>query len=165
MEIPEIMDRVAGYHCRIVEITGGEPLHQQDTPLLVQALVAEGYTVLLETNGTYDINRLDYRCVKIVDIKCPSSGESLKNRLENLKQLSRNDQVKFVIGNREDYIFAKDIVKSIPAGFPHGHILFSPVYEKFIVQSLAQWILQDNLKVRLHLQIHKYIWPDLDRGV
>ena len=165
MEIPEIMDRVADYCCRLVEITGGEPLHQQDTPLLVQELIAEGYTVLLETNGTYDISRLDHRCVKIVDIKCPGSGESRKNRLGNLKHLSRNDQVKFVIGDREDYIYARDIAKLIPVEFPQSHILFSPVHEKIAVQTLAEWILQDNLNVRLHLQLHKFIWPNSDRGV
>lgn len=165
MEIPDIMDRVADYRCRLVEITGGEPLHQQDTPLLIQTLLARGYTVLLETNGTYDISRLDYRCVKIVDIKCPGSGENQKNRLDNLKHLSWNDQVKFVIGDREDYIFAKDIVKLIPAEFPKGHILFSPVHEKIAAQTLAEWILQDHLSVRLHLQLHKILWPNSDRGV
>ena len=165
MEIPEILDRVADYCCRLVEITGGEPLHQQDTHFLVQRLLAGSYTVLLETNGTYDINRLDYRCVKIVDIKCPGSGESGKNRLDNLKHLSRSDQVKFVIGDREDYIFAKDIVKLIPVEFPQSHILFSPVHEKIAAQTLAEWILQDHLSVRLHLQLHKILWPNSDRGV
>jgi len=165
MEILEIMDRVAHYCCRLVEITGGEPLHQPDTPLLVQKLIAKGYTVLLETNGTYDVSRLDCRCVKIVDIKCPGSDESRKNRLGNLKHLSQNDQLKFVIGDRKDYIYAKDIVKLIPAEFPQSHILFSPVHEKIAFQTLAEWILQDNLNVRFHLQLHKLIWPDMDRGV
>ena len=165
MEIPEILDRVADYRCRLVEITGGEPLHQHDTHLLVQGLLAGSYTVLLETNGTYDISRLDYRCVKIVDIKCPGSGESRKNRPGKLKHLSRNDQVKFVIGDREDYIFAKDIVKRIPVEFPQSHILFSPVHEKISAQTLAEWILQDHLSVRLHLQLHKILWPNSDRGV
>jgi 7-carboxy-7-deazaguanine synthase len=164
MEIPEIMERVAGYRCRLVEITGGEPLHQQETPLLVQALIAKGYTVLLETNGTYNISGLDHRCIKIVDSKCPGSGESLKNRMGNLKHLSRNDQVKFVIGDRKDYIYARDMAKLIPAEFPQSHILFSPVHEKIAVQTLAEWILQDNLNVRLHLQLHKFIWPNIDRG-
>ena len=165
LEIPEIMDRVADYRCRLVEITGGEPLYQQDTPFLVQALIIKGYTVLLETNGTYDISRLDYRCVKIVDIKCPGSGESQKNRLDNLKHLSRNDQTKFVIGDREDYVYARDIAKLIPVEFPQSHILFSPVHEKIAVQTLAEWILHDNLNVRLHLQLHKLIWPNIHRGV
>jgi len=165
MEIPEIMDRLADYHCRLVEITGGEPLYQKDTPLLVRALIAKGYTVLLETNGTYDISRLDQRCIKIIDVKCPDSGESRKNEPGNLNQLSPNDQVKFVIGDRKDYIYARDIAKRIPDEFPPGHILFSPVHGKLAVQILAEWILHDNLNVRLHLQLHKFIWPEKDRGV
>ncbi|MDF1593107.1 MAG: radical SAM protein [Desulfobacterales bacterium] len=165
LEIPEILDRLAGYSCGLVEITGGEPLHQQETPLLVKRLIAESYTVLLETNGSYDIRRLDHRCIKILDIKCPGSGENRQNRLDNLKHLRRTDQVKFVIGNREDYIFAKDIVKLIPDGLPQSHILFSPVHEKITAQTLAEWILQDHLGVRLHLQLHKILWPNSHRGV
>lgn len=164
-EIPEIMSRISRYRCRLVEITGGEPLYQQETPHLVQALIAEDYTVLLETNGTYDISRLDYRCVKIVDIKCPGSGEAGKNNLDNLKHLTRLDQVKFVIGDRDDYIYARDIAKLIPSEFPQSHVLFSPVYEKITFQTLAEWMLQDNLNVRFQLQLHKFIWPNVDRGV
>ncbi|MEW6673334.1 MAG: radical SAM protein [Thermodesulfobacteriota bacterium] len=165
MEIPTILHRVAGYGCRLVEVTGGEPLCQQDTPLLIQSLLAGGYSVLLETNGTYDVSRLDRRCIKIIDIKCPGSGESQKNDLDNLKHLGRRDQLKFVIGDREDYIFAKGILRLIPIEFPQDHILFSTVHEKMALHTLAEWILQDNLNVRLHLQLHKFIWPDIDRGV
>jgi len=165
MEIQEILERIADYGCRLIEITGGEPLQQKETPLLVQTLIGEAYTVLLETNGSYDISRLDPRCIKIVDVKCPGSGESSKNRLDNLKHLNRNDQIKFVIGDRQDYIFARDMTQSLPAEFPLSHILFSPVYGKIAPHTLAEWIMEDRLNVRLHLQLHKFIWPNVDRGV
>lgn len=165
MEIPKILARVSDYRCSLVEITGGEPLCQKDTPLLIRTLIDDGYSVLLETNGTYDISRLDPGCIKIVDVKCPGSGESRKNRLNNLKHLSPDDQVKLVIADRKDYLYARDIAGRIPPDFPRGHILFSPVHGKVAARTLAEWILQDNLNVRLHLQLHKVVWPDKDRGV
>lgn len=165
MEIPEILNRVVDYQCRLVEITGGEPLCQHETPQLVRTLLDKGYTVLLETNGSFDISGLDSRCKKIVDIKCPGSGESMKNMPDNIHRLGPDDQIKFVIGDHDDYVYARQMVERIPAGFPKSHILFSPVHGKIDPQTLAQWILQDNLEVRLHLQLHKYIWPNRDRGV
>jgi len=165
MEIPEILDRLADYRCRLVEITGGEPLYQTDTPRLVRALIAKRYTVLMETNGTYDIRQLDHGCIKIIDVKCPGSGESRKNEPGNLNHLGLNDQVKFVIGDRKDYIYARNIARQIPGEFPPDHVLFSPVHGKLAAQTLAEWILRDHLGVRLHLQLHKFIWPDIDRGV
>ena len=115
MEITQIMLRVAAYKCPLVEITGGEPLLQDETPLLVLKLLENGYTVMMETNGSLDINRIDERCIKIVDIKCPSSNESEKSDLENLKRLHPKDEIKFVIGNREDYLYAKKILERIPS--------------------------------------------------
>ncbi|MDX2498339.1 MAG: radical SAM protein [Desulfobacterales bacterium] len=165
MEIAEIIRRVAAYNCRLVEITGGEPLLQTETPLLIFRLLENGYEVMMETNGSFDITKVDARCVKIVDIKCPSSDASEKNDLTNLKKLNPIDQIKFVIGNRTDYVYAKKIIELNLPDIPEDHILFSPVSEKLPPADLAEWILEDNLNVRLHLQIQKIIWPDREKGV
>ncbi|MCK4466939.1 MAG: radical SAM protein [Desulfobacterales bacterium] len=160
MELAEILQKVATYHCPLIEITGGEPLLQDDTPVLISKLLEKGYEVMMETNGTFDISIIDKRCIKIVDIKCPTSGESDKNDLENLKRLNQKDQVKFVIGSREDYEYAKNITRLISLKLPEKNILFSPVFGKIACAKLAKWILEDNLNIRLHLQLHKIIWPD-----
>ncbi len=165
MELTEIMNRIADYMCRLVEITGGEPLLQSETPTLIYRLLENGYEVMLETNGSLDISRVDERCIKIVDIKCPTSGESDKNDMENLKRLGSKDQVKFVIENRMDYEYAKQTMDSTCPDFPGDQILFSPMSEGIAPAQLAEWILEDNLNVRLHLQLHKIIWPDRKRGV
>lgn len=165
LEISEILKQISAYQCRLVEITGGEPLLQPDTPLLIQRLLEDGYEVLMETNGSFDISRVDRRCMIILDIKCPSSGENDKNDLKNLNRLSLNDQVKFVIGSRADYKYAREIITSIPAEFPLDRVLLSPVSGKMPPALLARWILKDKLAVRLHLQLHKIIWPETSRGV
>ena len=165
MELAEILQKVATYCCPLIEITGGEPLLQDDTPLLISELLEKGYEVMMETNGTFDISIVDKRCIKIVDIKCPTSGENDKNDLENLKRLNQKDQVKFVIGSREDYEYAKNITKLISPELPEKNILFSPVFGKIAYAKLARWILEDNLNIRLHLQLHKIIWPDKQRKV
>jgi 7-carboxy-7-deazaguanine synthase len=165
MEISQIMRRVADYKCPLVEITGGEPLLQSKTPLLISNLVEYGYTVLMETNGSFDISRVDERCIKIVDIKCPSSNESEKNDLKNLKRLHPKDQIKFVIGTRKDYLYARNIITLHCPDFLGDHILFSPASGIISPADLAGWILEDNLNVRLHVQLHKMIWPDKNRGV
>ena len=158
LEIGEIIDRVAFYQCPLVEVTGGEPLMQKETPALIRRFLDEGYEVLLETNGSQDISQVDGRCVKIVDIKCPSSGEADKNDFENLNRLSDKDEIKFVISDREDYEYAKkmlDLLGSNPLTVKALH--FSPVFGKLDPKTLAEWILEDNMDVRLHLQLHKYI--------
>jgi 7-carboxy-7-deazaguanine synthase len=165
MEITEIINRIDAYPCRLVEITGGEPLLQSQTPILIHRLLENGYEVMLETNGSLDISRVDGRCIKIVDIKCPTSSESNKNDLGNLKRLGSKDQVKFVIGDRSDYEYAKVTMGSISPDFPEEQILFSPVSGGISPSRLAEWILEDNLNVRLHLQLHNIIWPDKKRGV
>jgi len=165
MEIDEIMHRIAAYKCPLVEITGGEPLLQNKTPLLILKLLETGYTVMMETNGSFDISRVDERCIRIVDIKCPSSNESEKNDLGNLKRLNPKDQIKFVVGNREDYMYAKNIITSHCLDILEDHILFSPVDGIVSPADLAGWILEDNLNARLHLQLHKIIWPNKNRGV
>lgn len=166
MEIGDIFDRVSSYGCHLVEITGGEPLIQSETPILIQSLIEDGYEVLLETNGTMDISQVDDRCVKIVDVKCPSSGMADKNDPENLNRLKEKDELKFVIGNREDYDFAKKILNYVNLGvFKKNPINFSPVFGLMEPRVLAEWILKDHLDVRLHLQLHKYIWGPGVRGV
>jgi 7-carboxy-7-deazaguanine synthase len=165
LTITDIIDRVSGYGCPLVEITGGEPLIQGETPLLITNLIEKGYKVLLETNGTIDISRIDERCVKILDIKCPGSGESGKNNLDNLNMLNAEDQIKFVITNRIDYEFAKDIIIRIPARLLRENILLSPVSGRILFSDLAKWMLEDKLIARFHIQLHKIIWPDIDKGV
>jgi 7-carboxy-7-deazaguanine synthase len=166
LEIGEIIDMVTSHRCGLVEITGGEPLMQEDTPLLIRRLLDLGFEVLLETNGSMDIGIVDDRCVKILDIKCPSSGEAKKNYLENLKQLQPKDEIKFVIGGKDDYDYAKNILSFIDRA--KGNIkppLFSPVYGKMNPELLAQWILADHLDVRMQIQLHKAIWGSETGGV
>ena len=165
MEIREILDRIALERCPLIAITGGEPLFQSDTPRLIQVLLEKDYEVIMETNGSFDISRIDKRCVKIIDVKCPSSKESHHNDLENLKILNAVDQVKLVIANRKDYEYAKEIIRLIPSEFPRDRILFSPVSGRMDPAEMAEWILADHLGVRLQLQLHKIIWPDKIRGV
>ena len=164
-EIKDIIEQVAVYSCRLIEVTGGEPLLQRETPRLIFQLLENGYEVMMETNGSLDISRVDNRCIKIVDIKCPSSGESDKNDMKNLKRLGSKDQIKFVIGTRSDYEYARSTIDSKCPDFSKDRILFSPASERIEPAQLAEWILQDNLNVRLHLQLHKIIWPHRERGV
>ncbi|MBT8350813.1 MAG: radical SAM protein [Deltaproteobacteria bacterium] len=160
MEIDTIIKKVHSYKNQLVEVTGGEPLIQPETPLLIYNLLKSGFEVMMETNGSLDISLVDQRCMKIVDIKCPSSMESEKNNLENLRRLNMKDQVKFVMGTRKDYEYALGIVRLIPTDFPGHHILFSPVFGKIQPAKIAKWILEDNLEVRFHTQLHHIIWPD-----
>jgi 7-carboxy-7-deazaguanine synthase len=166
LEIGEIIDRITSHCCGLVEITGGEPLMQKDTPLLIRRLLDLGFEVLLETNGSMDIGIVDDRCVKILDIKCPSSGETKRNYLENLKRLQPKDEIKFAIGGRDDYDYAKNTLSFIDRA--KGNIkppLFSLVYGKMNPELLAQWILADHLDVRMQIQLHKTIWGPETRGV
>ncbi len=162
VDIPEIVGRVSGFGCELVEITGGEPLLQEDTPVLVEALLAKNFTILLETNGSIDIDRVDRRCRRIVDVKCPSSGMDGQNDLGNLERLTKRDELKFVIGDRIDYEFARRTVAALPSGHK---INFSPVFGAIPLRTLAGWILQDRLPVRLNIQLHKVIWDPNARGV
>ena len=165
-EIEQILEKVRNYRCSIVEITGGEPLTQEDTSLLATRLLTENFTVLVETNGSMDIDRVDRRCVRVVDVKCPSSGEAASFYRENLAKLTSNDELKFVIAERADYDFAGQILKEMEReGFRVGHIHFSPVFGSINPKELAEWILEDHLQVRLHIQLHKIIWEPNTRGV
>jgi 7-carboxy-7-deazaguanine synthase len=160
-----VLKRISDFSCRLVEITGGEPLLQAETPLLITTLLEKGFEVLLETNGSLDVGNLDLRCVKIVDVKCPSSNESHQNHYQNFPLLTPRDQLKFVIADRNDFDFAVSILDRVPASLPPDHVLFSPAYNTLGPDLLAGWILSSKLAVRLHLQLHKIIWPHIDRGV
>ncbi|MGC8490465.1 MAG: radical SAM protein [Syntrophobacteraceae bacterium] len=163
LEISEILERVRNLRCDLVEVTGGEPLLQADTPELIVKLLEAGHAVLLETNGSLDIGAVDERCQRIVDIKCPSSAMSGRNDLRNLAKVGARDELKFVLGSREDYEFARRILETMPdAGCT---INFSPVFGALAPRLLAQWILEDRLAVRLNLQLHKLIWDPEARGV
>jgi len=158
MTLTDILDQVAAYGCPLVEITGGEPLLQERTPALARALISRGFRVLVETNGTRDIGLLPAECVKIVDIKCPGSGESGRHRPDLFDRLNPQDQVKFVLADENDYQFARDFLPRLRAFLPAGHILFSPVHGLLPAADLAAWILRDRLPVRLQLQLHQIIW-------
>lgn len=165
LSLGHIVDQVTAFGCGLVEITGGEPLLQPETPLLVTRLLDLGYEVLVETNGSLDIDILDRRCVRIVDMKCPSSGEEHRNDPANLARLSPLDQLKFVMADKADYAFAKHLIQEGRPAIPPSSILFSPVTGVLDPADLARWILEDNLAVRLHLQLHTIIWPHAERGV
>jgi len=166
MTTAEIVTKIKRFDCNLIEVTGGEPLIQQGTPELVEYLIDLGYTVLMETNGSRDISQVDPRCIKIVDFKCPSSGEAASNDLENINRLQNHDEVKCVLASREDYEFALSIYHAIRQDPQRrSSVSFSPVFAKLEPKTLAEWILHDQIKVRLNLQLHKHIWPPEKRGV
>lgn len=164
LDIDEILETVEKFGCHLVEVTGGEPLLQAETPLLIDRLLSAGHEVMLETNGSLDLSPVNSDCMKIVDVKCPSSGASEHNRFENFSLLTDRDQVKFVIGDAPDYDFSKKILNLLPPHVRHDHVLFSTVAGFLSPDILGEWILRDRLSVRLHLQLHKFIWPDVERG-
>ena len=166
LEIDEIVGRVISYRCPLVEVTGGEPLMQKETPGLIHCLLAKGFETLMETNGSQDISQVDNRCVKIVDIKCPFSGQTSHNDLRNLDRLTDRDEVKFVVAHRDDYEYAKQILRLADYNLCRKHpVHFSPAFGRMEPKTLAEWILEDHLDVRLHLQVHKIIWSPDRRGV
>lgn len=166
MEVDDIINHVSRFGCNLVEITGGEPLMQEDTTILVRKFLNSKFTVLLETNGSQDVSLIDNRCVKIIDVKCPTSRESVSNDLDNLSRLSSGDELKFVIGDITDFEYAKEILISIPQNcLSKIKVFFSVVFGELEPKTLAEWILREGLNVRLQLQLHKFIWdPDL-KGV
>ncbi|MEW6320073.1 MAG: radical SAM protein [Acidobacteriota bacterium] len=165
MSVDEVLAEVARYGCDLVEVTGGEPLLQSDVYPLMERLLAEGRTVLLETGGHRSVAQVPAGVVKIVDVKCPGSGEADKNDWSNLARLATRDQVKFVIRDRADYEFARRVVEREGLTARTAAVLFSPVHGVLEPRELAAWILHDGLRVRLQLQAHKYIWGAEVRGV
>jgi len=160
----QILDAVSSFGVKLVEVTGGEPLLQKNTPALAELLMKQGHKVLVETNGSLDISVLPEGVARIVDIKCPSSGESHNVRWENIWRLQDEDQIKFVISDRHDYEWARGIVLE-RFGMTKNEILFSTVFGEIPPTNLVKWILDDRLPVRFQLQIHKYIWPHDAHGV
>jgi 7-carboxy-7-deazaguanine synthase len=162
--IEDIISKIGKYPCRHVAITGGEPLMQQETPTLVNKLIQAGCSILLETNGSFALDEINEHCVKIVDIKCPASGEQQSFNPDVLSGLASHDELKFVISDRSDYEFARDFLKG-PGNVPVAAVHFSPVMSRLSAATLASWILEDGLPVRCAPQLHRFIWPDIERGV
>ena len=165
MTVDQIVDRVAGYRCDLVEITGGEPLLQDAVHALMNSLVERAHTVMIETSGASDVSRIDRRVIKIMDLKCPGSGECGKNLWSNLDHLRAHDEVKFVIGDRADYEWAREVVRERALADRVNAVLFSCAFGQLEPARLAAWILEDRIPARLQLQIHKHIWPPGARGV
>lgn len=159
MTIPEVISNIQPHQCNLVEITGGEPLLQEDVPRLADDLLNLGHTVLIETGGSLDISVLPPKVIKIVDIKCPESGMSGKMDWDNLQRLSPKDEIKFVINSRKDYDWAVDVLRRHNVQ-DKNLILFSPVYGTLPAEQLAGWILEDDLPVRLQIQLHKVLWGE-----
>jgi len=162
--IGQIIEDVTSYNCKLVEVTGGEPLLQENVHPLLKTLCDSGFSVLLETGGHVNIDTVDKRVKIIMDIKCPSSNESEKNHWLNLDILKNSDEVKFVISDKNDFDWAKSIISKYKLSKKFV-ILFSPVFGILNNKDLAEWILIEKLPVQMQLQMHKYIWPESKRGV
>ena len=165
MSVDDVVARVREYGCDVVEITGGEPLLQKEVYPLMERLLDEGRTVMVETGGHLSADEVPAGVVRVIDIKCPGSGESAKVHWPNLERLRSSDELKFVIKDRPDYEFARDVVSRHDLLARCAAVLFSPVHGVLEAKQLAEWILADRLPVRLQLQAHKYIWSPETRGV
>jgi 7-carboxy-7-deazaguanine synthase len=165
MSVDEVLARVAELRVPLVELTGGEPLLQKDAVPLMARLVEAGHEVLLETGGHLSIAGVPEPVVRIVDVKCPGSGEASKMHWPNLEGLRPRDEVKFVVADRADYEYARDVAERHRLAGRVAAVLFSPVHGVLDPRQLAAWILEDQLSVRLQLQQHKYIWSPETRGV
>ena len=163
--LDSVLAEVDAFGCSLVEVTGGEPLLQEDVYPLMEALLARGRTVLLETGGHRSTARVPTTVITILDIKCPGSGESDKTDWTNVERLRTHDEVKFVINDRRDYEYARDVIARHELARRAAAIHLSPVHGVMDARSLAEWVLADNLPVRVQLQLHKYIWDPATRGV
>jgi len=164
MEIPEILSKVRSYGCDLVEVTGGEPLVQKNVHGLLRALCDAGLEVLLETGGSIGIETVDPRVKRIVDFKCPGSGMEQHNLWSNVEFLTARDEVKFVVGSREDFEWAVEKIHEMKL-LTRCSVLLSPVFGVLQPARLAEWLLQERLPVRMQLQMHKHIWEPEARGV
>jgi 7-carboxy-7-deazaguanine synthase len=165
MSVDEVVERVRGYNCDVVEITGGEPLLQKEVYPLMERLLGQGRTVMLETGGHLSAENVPDGVIRVIDVKCPGSGEAEKNHWPNLDRLRPTDEVKFVVRDRSDYEYARDIVAKHQLTGRCTAVLFSPVHGVLDPKQLAAWVLEDRLAVRVQLQVHKYIWDATTRGV
>ena len=164
IEIPEIMAKIKQWNCNLVEVTGGEPLFQAECIYLLKELINQNYEVMLETGGSLSISDVPIEIVKIVDFKCPSSGMEKKNLWSIVHDLQPHDEVKFVIGDREDFDWAKKMLNRYSLNDKCA-ILFSPTFGKIDPSLIVEWILDKNLPVRMQLQMHKHIWEPEEKGV
>ena len=165
MSIDEVVAEVDRHGCDMVELTGGEPLLQKDVYPLIERLLAQGRTVLVETGGHLSLARVPAAVHTIMDVKCPGSGQSHTTDWDNLSRLDANDEVKFVIRDRADYEYARDVLARHPVAGRVAAVLFSPVHGVLDPKTLSEWVLDDRLPVRVQLQVHKYIWSPETRGV
>ena len=164
LSIDQVLDQVQSYGIDLVEITGGEPLLQKEVLPLMKSLLKKKFRVMLETGGSLPIKDVPAKVIKIIDLKCPGSGEEDKNYWDNLNHLAPTDEIKFVIGDRTDYEWSRSVLKKYGLA-QKNHILFSPVFEKLNLKELTKWILEDSLPVRLQTQLHKHIWDKKTMGV
>jgi len=170
MTFEQILETVRGYPTKLVEVTGGEPLAHPGAFPLVEMLLEDGYTVLVETSGAFDVAPLDPRAHKIMDLKCPGSGESARNLWGNLEHLTERDEIKFVVKDRDDYEWTRSTIRErgLDARVDDGSLralLVSPVWGDIDLEALAGWILEDGLPVRFQIQVHKLIWGADTKGV
>ena len=163
--LADMLARALAFDCPLVELTGGEPLLQADVYLLMQRLLDEGHTVMLETGGHRSVEQVPAGVISVIDVKCPGSGEADRNHWPNLDRLRPTDEVKFVIKDRTDYEYARGVVTAHRLFDRCAAVLFSPVHGVLAPKMLAEWILADRLPVRLQLQAHKYVWGADVRGV
>jgi len=164
MEMEDVLARVRSFGCSLVEITGGEPLLQKETPELCRRLLGEGFEVMMETGGHRDISVVPEGVRIILDVKCPGSGETHKMHWENLERLPESGEIKFVIADRFDYEWSRETVRGRDLASRHT-VLFSPVFGELSYEDLASWILEDRLPVRFQMQQHKHIWDPTRRSV
>ncbi len=164
MSFDGILVKVKSYNCKLVEITGGEPLAQENVLPLMKLLCDSGFDVMIETGGHRDISKIDSRVKRIMDIKCPGSKMEKRNRWENIPLLTPNDEIKFVLADRADYEWTKQILQQYSLS-DRCTVLLSPVYGTLNNRELAEWMLHDNMKATYQLQLHKYIWNPTTRGV
>jgi len=165
MTLAEIVEEVRGFGCPLVEVTGGEPLLQPACVPLLAMLCDAGFTVLLETSGAHDIAAVDPRVHRIMDLKTPSSGECGRNLYANIAHLTDRDEVKFVLGSREDYEWAREKMREYDLAGKVRAVLFSPVFGRIAPADIVAWMLEDKLPARFQLQMHKFVWEPKARGV
>lgn len=165
IKIEELVQMALLSGVAFVSVTGGEPLLQENTSELLNQLVKKGFTVILETNGSLPISKVPDKVIKVVDYKCPSSGQTDKMLIENFRMLKRHDEIKFVIADEEDYKYAVKTISSLELLRQTKNIIFSPVLESLAPRVLANWMVRDKVPAILQVQLHRIIWPDIQRGV
>ena len=165
MSIADVAEIVGSYRCDLVEVTGGEPLLQEGVYPLMDTLLEAGKTVMIETSGASDVSKLDARIIKIMDLKCPGSGECERNLWSNLEHLGARDEIKLVVADRADYEWARDTIRARELAARVNAVLLSPVHGQLDPAALAAWMLEDRSPARMQLQMHKQIWGADTRGV